>query len=252
MGILAINKGTKIITGIMVVLAIVGIIIAWIYYGNINKSADPRVKTAQIMYGRYNYYASENNHTRVLELLDSIQEVYMAIPHYNTSYEMGVVFNNRASVFLTLALSDTVNEERRQHHFLIAKQHLHQSIAYYSDWIDGFMNKTEDDIHDIVYASFANDSILQINTNLDAIINNRVKEIQTAQIETPRRLSVSFANIGIIHRHRNELEDAVEYYVRALDLWGENLAARNNLNVLLGEPIEKQSFFRKLFPPDRE
>ncbi len=236
----------------MVILAAVGIAIAWMYYGNINKSADPRVKPAQIMYGRYNYYASENDHERVLELLDSIQTVYMAIPHYRNSYEMGVVLNNRASVFLSLALSDTVNEERRQHYFFIAQGHLQQSIAYYSDWMNEFSNINEDEIHEIVHASFSTDSLLKDHKYLDAIIANRVKEIHSAQTETPRRLSVSYANMGIIHRHRNELEDAVEYYVKALDLWSENLAARNNLNVLLGEPIEKQSFFRKLFPPDRE
>ncbi len=236
----------------MVILAAVGISIAWIYYGNINKSVDPRVKPAQIMYGRYNVYAAENDHQKVLVLLDSIQDVYLAIPHYRNSYEMGVVLNNRASVYLTLALADTVNEVRRQHYFMLAEQQLHQSIAYYSDWMDEFSNKNEDETYDIVHASFATDSLLKDHKYLDAIIANRVKEIKTAQVETPRRLSVSYANMGIIHRHQNELEDAVEYYVKALDLWSENLAARNNLNVLLGEPIEKQSFFRKLFPPDRE
>ena len=235
----------------MTILAAVGMAIAWLYYGNINKSVDPRVKTAQLMYGRYNVYASENNHAKVLELLDSIKEVYSAIPHYRNSYEMGVVFNNRATVFLTLALADTVNIKIRQHHFLLAEQYLQQSIGYYTAWMDDYYNKYERDIFDIVYASFANDSLLKDNKHLDAIINNRVKEIRTAQLETPRRLSVSYANMGIIRRHQNELEEAVKYYVKALDLWSENLAARNNLNVLLGEPIEKQSFFRKLFPPDR-
>ncbi len=236
----------------MVILALVGVTIAWIYYGNINRSVDPRVKPAQIMYGRYNVYAAENDHQKVLELLDSIQEVYLAIPHYRNSYEMGVVLNNRASVYLTLALADIVNEELRQHYFMLAEQQLHKSIAYYADWLDEFSNKNEDEIYGIVHESFANDSLLKDHIYLDAIITNRVEEIQKARIETPRRLSVSYANMGIIQRHQNELEDAVTYYVKALDLWSENLAARNNLNVLLGEPIEKQSFFRKLFPPDRE
>ncbi len=254
MSILKINKGTKIITSIMIILAAVGLSIAWIYYGNLNKSVDPRVKPAQIMYGRYNVYAAENDHQKVLELLDSIQEVYLAIPHYRNSYEMGVVLNNRASVFLTLALADTVNFniELRQHYFMLAERHLNQSIDYYSNWLTAFKNKKEDEIFDIVHASFANDSLLKDHKHLDAIILNRVKKIQTAQVETPRRLSVSYANMGIIQRHQNELEKAVDYYVKALDLWSENLAARNNLNVLLGEPIEKQSFFRKLFPPDRD
>ncbi|MDR4987735.1 MAG: tetratricopeptide repeat protein [Bacteroidales bacterium] len=235
----------------MIILAIIGFTIAWVYYGTINRSADPRVKPAQIMYGRYNVYIAENNPTKVLELLDSIQDVYLAIAHYRNSYEMGVVLNNRASVFLTLALNDTVNEERRQLHFLLAKKYLEQSIDYYTGWIDKFGNKDAGEVFDIVHDSFTNDSLLKNNKYLDAIINNRVKEIASAQAETPRRLSVSYANMGIIHRHQNQLDEAVSYYVKALDLWSENLAAKNNLNVLLGEPIEKQSFFRKLFPPDK-
>jgi hypothetical protein len=37
---------------------------------------------------------------------------------------MGVIENNRASVFLTKALSDTtLREEIRQHYFALAEQH---------------------------------------------------------------------------------------------------------------------------------
>jgi hypothetical protein len=88
--------------------------------------------------------------------------------------------------------------------------------------------------------------------NLDAIIKNRVREIQTAQVETKRRLSVSYTNLGIIRRHENNPEEAYGYYTKALDMWSENLAAKNNINILFGRPVERQSFMRKMFPPDRK
>ncbi len=236
----------------MVILAAVGIVIAWIYYGNINKSVDPRVRQAQVLYGRYNIYASNNNHEGVLALLDSIENIYTSIPHYRNSYEMGVVENNRASVFLTKALSDPVREEIRQHYFALAEQHLLMSIEYYTDWMDSHRNQTEEELKVFVEKEFTADRLLNNNEKLDAIIRNRVKEIMSARIETPRRLSVSYTNLGIIKRHANQVDEAYDYYVKALDLWSENHAAKNNINILFGKPPEKQSILRKLFPPERK
>ena len=249
---MSVNKGTRIIIVIMVILAVIGIIIAKTYYGNINRSVDPRVKQAQVMYGRYNFYASENDFEKVLALLDSISQVYSSVPHYRNSYEMGVLQNNRASVFLTKALSDTIREDMKQHFFAVAEQHLLTSIDYYTGWLDLFGNLAREDIEAIVEKEFTNAESLKNNENLDAIIRKRVEEIITAQIETPRRLSVSFTNLGIIRRHENQLEEAVYYYNKALELWDENLTAKNNMNILFDKPIEKQSIFRKLFPPERE
>ncbi len=249
---ISINKGTRIIIGIMVILAAVGVIIAWNYYGNINKSVDPRVRQAQVLYGRYNIYASDNDHEGILALLDSIEYIYTSIPHYSNSYEMGVVENNRASVFLTKALSDSVREEIRQHYFALAEQHLLMSIEYYRNWMNSPGNQTEEELKVFVEKEFTADRLLNNNENLDAIILNRVKEIMSAQIETPRRLSVSYTNLGVIRRHENKVEKAFDYYNKALELWDDNHAARNNMNILFGEPPEKQSVLRKLFPPERK
>jgi tetratricopeptide (TPR) repeat protein len=247
-----INKGTRIIIGIMVILAAVGVVIAWIYYGNINKSVDPRVRQAQVLYGRYNIYASNNDHEGIFALLDSIENIYRSIPHYRHSYEMGVIENNRASVFLTKALSDKIREEIRQHYFSLAEQHLLLSIGYYTDWMDSHGNQTEEELKVFVEKEFKTDRLLNNNERLNAIIRTRVKEILSAQIETPRRLSVSYTNLGIIKRHANQLDEAYDYYKKALDLWSENHAAKNNINILFGKPPEKQSVLRKLFPPERK
>ncbi|TVR43666.1 MAG: hypothetical protein EA394_00920 [Bacteroidia bacterium] len=235
----------------MLILAAAGITIAWMYYGNINKSVDPRVKEARLMYARYNTYAAGSDYEMVLTLLDSIEKVYTSVPHYRYSYEMGVIHNNRASVFLTLALSDTARQEIRQSFFALAERHLLRGIDYYNDWMAFFGHQSEEEIRAVIEKDFSSDSILVTHDNLSAIIQNRVQEIQTARVETPRRLSVSYTNLGIIRRHENQLEEAYEYYAKALELWEENHAAKNNMNILFGKPPEKQSFLRKLFPPDR-
>ncbi len=236
----------------MLILAAVGIAIAWMYYGNINKSVDPRVKQARVMYGRYNTYAADNDYEKVLSLLDSIAEIYASVPHYSNSYEMGVIQNNRASVFLTLALADTTRNEIRQNYFALAEMHLLKGIDYYKNWLIEFDNKTKEEIAGIVEQDFSADEVLTNIENLNLVIKKRVSEMLAAQMETPRRLSVSYTNLGIIRRHDDQLEEAYMYYEKALDLWAENHAAKNNMNILFGKPPEKQSFFRKLFPPDRK
>ncbi len=235
----------------MVILGAIGLAIAYVHYGNINRAVDPRVRQAHLMYGRYNVYASENKAEMVLALLDSIEDIYLSVPHYKDSYEMGVVHNNRASVFLSRALSDSNVEEIRQHYFSLSERHLNESLSYYTRWIDLFGGKSGEEITDLVNTEFSADSSLNENKNLDAIIRSRVKEIRTAQLEMPRRMSVSYSNLGIIRRHENKPEEAILYYVMALELWDQNHVAKNNMNILFGEPIEKQSVLKKLFPPKR-
>lgn len=235
----------------MIVLGAIGIAIAWVYYGNINRSVDPRVRQAHIMYGRYNVYASENNAEMVLAVLDSIEDIYLSVPHYRDSYEMGVVYNNRASVFLSKALSDSIIEEIRQHYFSLSERYLNKSLSYYTRWINLFGDKSEEEISTIVNEEFPADGSLSKNKNLDAIIRSRIKEIRTAQLEMPRRMSVSYTNLGIIRRHENKPEEAIQYYIKALELWDQNHVAKNNMNILFGKPIEKQSVLKKLFPPER-
>lgn len=236
----------------MVILTVAGIYIASVYYGNINRSVDPRVRQAQIMYGRYNLYAAENDSEKVLALLDSIKDVYLSVAHYRNSYEMGVIENNRASVFLTKALSDTIIEDRRQLYFSLAEQHLIQGIDLFTRWLDIFGSRTREEVAVMVSEDFSADKSLKNNKDLELIIQNRVNAIMTAQVDTPRRLSVSFTNLGIIRRHEDQIEQAYDYYSKALELWDENHAAKNNMNILFDKPVVNQGIIRKLFPPAKK
>jgi len=37
-----------------------------------------------------------------------------------------------------------------------------------------------------------------------------------------------------------------------MELWGENLTAENNLNILLGRPVRKRTFIQKMFPQPKD
>ena len=235
----------------MAMLSAGAVIIAKIYYGNLNDSEDPRVKQAQKMYGRYNRYASENDFDKVLALLDSIEHVYAGIPHYQQSFEIGVLHNNRASVFLTRALNAASKNQCKAEYFALAEKYIQMSIDNYRAWMDQYGEMGEAQIKNIVESAFGSDKQLMNNDQLDAIIRNRVDDMLLAKKEMPRRLSVSYTNLGIIRRHDNQPEEALKLYNKALTLWSENHAARNNANIILGKPLEKQSVLRKLFPPDK-
>jgi Flp pilus assembly protein TadD len=64
-------------------------------------------------------------------------------------------------------------------------------------------------------------------------------------------MSVSHANLGIIYRHKGRYEAAAKEYIKALELWPDNLAAENNMNVILNKPLKKRSALRHIFPKDR-
>jgi hypothetical protein len=88
--------------------------------------------------------------------------------------------------------------------------------------------------------------------NFDRIISGRIRNIKLAQVETPRRLSVSLTNKGAVYRYILIPDSAVAYYKEALELWPGNITAKSNLSVLMGgQPVEP-TFIEKLFPPDRK
>ena len=64
--------------------------------------------------------------------------------------------------------------------------------------------------------------------------------------------AVTYTNLGIVKRHQMDLEGAIVYYQKAIDLWENNHSAKSNLNVLLGGEPLKQNIIQKLFPPKKE
>jgi len=87
------------------------------------------------------------------------------------------------------------------------------------------------------------------NRNYNKILNKRIDDLILARHETPRRLSVTYTNMGIVLRHQYKQNEAVECYIKAIKLWKDNYTARNNFNVLMGKPPEDRSIIDQLFPP---
>ncbi|MFO8233826.1 MAG: tetratricopeptide repeat protein [Bacteroidales bacterium] len=248
------NKPTRALMLILSALVFIGVLISRHYYKGINEAVDPRVKEARLLYEKYNDYAKTNSFDSIFHLMDSIEAVYSKYPHYKNSFETGVLYNNKAASYITMALyldSTSKQPEMQDSIFSMAETMVTKSIAIYTEWLEQFENKSREDIKNQIEPEFYK-GLEQYSRELqEAFIDNRIEEIQEAQLETKRRLSVSYTNLGIIKRQRMQYEEAAKHYKTALDLWEQNLTAENNLNLLLGNPLKERSFLRKLFPPER-
>lgn len=242
-----INKGTIAVIITMTVIAFVGILIAWVYYSDINNSEDPRVLEAKYMYKNYNTLVSENRFDDAFLLLDSITEIYNKYDDYKNSYEIGVIFNNRAAIYLTqaLAIHDGIKKDSLINN---AEINVRRSIEIYENWLVDYGDLSEAEIRNHIIPIYHSSSFSFDTKLIDSYIDKRVKDIVLAQRETVRRLSVSYTNMGIVLRNRNEIEKALKTYQKALDLWKKNLSAQNNINLILGRPLQEQSTLERLFP----
>ncbi len=251
--ILATSKPARALILVMMALVVTTILFALWYYRRENLSVDPRVVPARKLYEGYNALTRENDFAAVIRLLDSIDNIYSRYPHYHHSFETGVLENNRAAVYLTLGLSyDSLSSPF--HHLdqdsliSLGESAVRNSIHIYEKWMDEYSGKNAAEIREQAQRAFLVGLKYRTTEEKDRFLDGRVEEIQAAVQETPRRLSVSYTNLGIVYRYREDYQSAAACYQKAVDLWEDNLTAENNLNLLLGRPMKKRNFIQKMFP----
>jgi tetratricopeptide (TPR) repeat protein len=250
------NKNKRALILAMTALSFIVIVFSYFYYKGLNESKDPRVKEARELYEKYNVYASQNDFENVFALLDSVEYIYSGIEHYKESFEVGVLYNNRAATYLMMAIYDFKPERfslLSKDSLLKLSQHaVFESISIYENWLKTYTGKNQEQLKDMLKKDFLIGLEAYNDIQKDKFINSRIKEIETAQYETERRLSVAYTNLGIAYRHFEDYENAINNYQKAIELWDQNLSAENNLNILLGKPLKKRNLIQKLFPPKRD
>lgn len=251
MSIFRFTKQTRNLVLVMLILVVLGVIAAWVYYRYENAAVDPRIKDTRLMLKEYDELMQEGAFEKGMVLLDSIEAIYQHVPCYANSFEMGVIYNNRASAWLTMALYKTSDTIQKAEMLELAKREIIRSIHFYEKWLEKYEPYTDKQIQAEVIRCFpSSDPVFQGEDYL-RILNQRIDDIQLAKIETPRRLSVSYSNLGIIQRHQYQQDSAIQSYITALKLWKRNPTAKNNLNTLMGREPEDESIIQQLFPPDR-
>ena len=245
---------------IMMVVVAAAIIVAKSYYSGMNRRIDPRTVHARELYTEYDTYARSGDFFRVFSLLDSIEHQYRAIEHYRNSYEIGVLYNNRAAACLTIALyKDSIPSRFNPFATLpadsiisLAEDFALTAISIYQRWDSLYAGKASGQMAEFMQTSFLK-GLENVEKDLQTeYLKARLAEIEGALAEHDRRVSVCLTNLGVIYRMKGEYEEAVKQYEMALSLWDRNLEAENNLNKLLNRPLKKRNFIQKLFPPDRE
>jgi len=174
------------------------------------------------------------------------------LPDYKNSFETGVIFNNRCSGLLLMALYDTTVSEWEKRTILeLSMNYCDSAISVYNSWMNEWGGLSEGEISSRLTEFMCSEDNAFKGRNFNKLIRRRIKNIETAQIETPRRLSVSYSNKATIFRHCLEPDSAMCYYRKAISAWGDNRTARSNVSVLMGgDPIEP-GLIESLFPPDR-
>ena len=241
---------------VMFALSFIVITFSYFYYNNINSSKDPRVKFARELYEKYNNYAVQNDFENVFALLDSVEFIYKSVDHFSESFEVGVLYNNRAAAYLTMAIYESKPEAfmllSKDSLLNLAQESVQTSIIIYENWLTKYNDKNLEQIEQILQKDYWFGIENYSKEEKEKFIKSRIQEIEAAQYETERRLSVAYTNLGITHRHLEQYENAINSYQKAIELWDQNLTAENNLNILLGKPLKKRNLFQKLFPPERK
>ncbi len=236
----------------MSILVVVVIIFAQAYYRHQNRMIDPRIEPARRLYASYNQLTEDGANDAIFSLLDTVETIYTSVKHYKSSYELGVISNNRAALWLTRALHDSDCDSICKDS-LVAKAAVavQKSISIYRQWEERFGEADAAACRKIIREEFLNGLESYPPEKQGQFLDLRIEEILDSKREIPRRLSVSYTNQGIVHRYHIRYDSAALCYTKALELWDRNLTAENNLNQLLGKPPRKTNVIQRLFPPER-
>ncbi len=247
-----ITKGTKVILVITFVVSLVTFTFAYFYYRGINRLEDPRVRKARELLAKYDQLSTTESSIELFSLLDSASAIYSSFPDYQHSFELGLILNNKSSALILSALYDSSMAVHEKNTVLLLAQHFcDSSITNYKDWMVEWGGLSADEIALKIKPDMLENDPAYNGFNYKKIVEKRIRNIVDAQVETPRRLSVSLTNKGTIYRHTARQDSALLFYNEALEIWKDNRIAKSNLNVLIGgEPI-KPSVIESLFPPEK-
>ncbi|MBE0667590.1 MAG: hypothetical protein IH593_07940 [Bacteroidales bacterium] len=246
------SRGTKVIIGITFSVSVVAILFAFFYYRSINNAADPRVMKAREMLYEYDKASGKINSFEAFPFLDTAEAVYRSFPDYESSFEIGLIYNNRCSALLLMAVYDsTISESEKSILLTLAMKYCDSSIMNYRRWIAEWEKLSSEEITSRVVPFMDSGDPVFKGIKYSKVLSGRIKYILTAQTETPRRLSVSLSNKGTIYRHTGFPDSALYCYREALTLWSDNRTAESNLSVLMGGEPVTPSLIQTLFPPDK-
>jgi hypothetical protein len=251
-GIFSISKGTKVVFLITLSVSVLAILFALFYYRDLNNLEDPRTRKARELLSLFEKESVRMSDFNSFSLLDSAQSIFRSIPDYESSFEIGVIYNNKCSSLLLSAIYDTTISNIEKSILLeMAMKYCDSSITVYENWISIWENLSREKVTDRIQTHMQESDNGFEGLNFKRIFEKRVKDLISAQVETPRRLSVSLSNKGTIFRHQLKIDSAFSCFQKSLSVWKDNRTAKSNLSVLMGGDPVKPTIIESLFPPDK-
>lgn len=254
------QSGTKKVLAITLTITATILVGSYLYYGAINKAEDPRILPAKELFQKYDKELESDEYVQALAILDQVLAIYRSTPGYEHSYEIGVLLNNIATVYLVELETKILKKENgaavdkasMEKSLVTAADYTKQAINVYEKWLAEMGSLSEKEIEDHLKPFFREDDPAFSKNDPDRFLKKRVSQIIDAQLETPRRISVSLTNLGMINRYLGNLEEARNNYETAIKLWDRNYTAQDNLAILLNQPVKKRSMISRLFPPEKD
>ncbi|MCU0458280.1 MAG: hypothetical protein MUE37_04220 [Bacteroidales bacterium] len=251
--IFVISAGTRKLLVITSSVAVLAILFAVFHYRGVNRSEDPRVAPARQLMARYDKVSGGTDSYDYFCLLDSAAAIYESVPGYEHSWEKGVIFNNRCSGLLVMAIYDSLmNDSLRRSLVDLSMSWCDSSINTYMAWKEEWGSLSEDEVKQKLSSTMHADDPAFTGHNFRTVFGKRVDDVMLAQVEIDRRLSVSYTNKATAYRHLVMQDSAYRYFQEALALWSHNRIAESNLSVLMGGEPVKPGIIESLFPPDRK
>ena len=246
------SAGTRKLLIVTLSVALLAVIFAIFHYRGINRSEDPRVIRARYLLAEYDSKAGGADSYLFFNLLDSAAAIYSSVEDYENSYEAGVIFNDKCSGLLLMAMYDSLmNDSARRALLNLSMDYCDSSIRIYEAWSKEWEDLSEEAVAQKLGTAMREDDAAFEGYDFRKIFRKRIKDIILAQVEIDRRLSVSLTNKGTAFRHLMMQDSAFQYFQKALSLWDHNHVAESNLSVLMGGEPVKPGLIESLFPPDR-
>ncbi len=230
-----IPKSGKIIISIAVSFTIFAVFISIFYYRVAKKSEDPRISSTDKLYGRYEKILKDKEYHNAFKVLDTIESIYSKYDDYKNSYEVGLLQNSKAVIFISLAVSEQ-NDSLKRNFLDSAKFHASNSIVIFEQWLKEYAQLSRNEIIIKIEEHHMTEDPVFKNKNLVDIINKRVDKILKAQKETPKHLSIAYTNLGSVYQYFGDNKLAIINNRKAVDIWGGNKTAKNNINILIDRP----------------
>jgi hypothetical protein len=251
-GLFAISGGTKVVLAITFSVVVLTVLFAFFYYRSLNLAEDPRVTRARILMAEYDSQSGGPDSYTRFSLLDSAEALFRSLPDYETSFEIGVIYNNKCSGLLMVALYDsTVSNGIKNDLLALSLDYCDSSIYVYNRWLSDWGGLSDEATAERLEPFMKHDDPVFEGRNFKKIFRRRIRNIDLARVETPRRLSVSYSNKAMAYRHLTMPDSALFCYEKALSLWKDNRTAKSNMSVLMGGAPIKPGLIESLFPPDR-